>query len=213
VKKIRGAMRSVVRAAISKWAMPARWILLASGLLILGLWALHQAAAAHHRCLEKVYTGTVTLGAITPSYDLETTRYRWNPGNTWMRATIRSAFAGFVGEIMQRPPIYSAKRFEGERAYWLARDEDRANLVEMPPLPACCIALEITFHPRGRCHFEVHREQGHLHTFLGARYRPGAWVWGLFERLAPHAIGPTTWKMRTAPAWAQRHRPAPRPEP
>jgi tRNA pseudouridine55 synthase len=70
---------------------------------------------------EKEYTGTITLGATTPSYDLET-----NPENEMDfiyvdAAALSNASKEFTGEIVQVPPIYSAIKKNGERSYDLAR--------------------------------------------------------------------------------------------
>ena len=70
---------------------------------------------------EKEYTGTITLGATTPSYDLETEidqKYSIDHINTEL---IEETTKKFLGEIDQTPPIFSAKKIEGTRAYELAR--------------------------------------------------------------------------------------------
>ena len=81
---------------------------------------------------EKEYVGTITLGQVTPSYDLETEPVPQGPWEHLSETEIRSAVTRFQGEVMQRPPAHSAKRFQGERAYFLARDNERAHLVELP---------------------------------------------------------------------------------
>ena len=70
---------------------------------------------------EKEYTGTFTLGASTPTYDLES-----EPGNflSFEKITkdeIKSAAKKFTGEIMQVPPAHSAIKVEGKRLYVSAR--------------------------------------------------------------------------------------------
>src|SRR5450432_2943384 len=78
---------------------------------------------------EKEYTGTITLGATTASYDLETT-----PENQKDFAYVDSGVLSklsneFTGEIIQVPPIYSAIKKNGERSYDLAR-QGRAVTLE-----------------------------------------------------------------------------------
>ena len=70
---------------------------------------------------EKEYTGTITLGAITPTYDLESEPEQHQPLEGITEESIRAAAAEFVGKISQLPPIHSAIRIAGERAYDLAR--------------------------------------------------------------------------------------------
>ncbi len=116
---------------------------LATGLLILA-YGPFTKQLPHITGHDKTYTGTLTLGSVTPSYDLETTPEQLQPWEHLNEADINAAFAQFHGELMQRPPNFSAKRFEGERAYWLARDEERAHLVELPPRSVRVDRLAVT---------------------------------------------------------------------
>lgn len=70
---------------------------------------------------EKEYTGTFTLGATTPTYDLES-----KPGNfkdliSITEERIMAATKQFIGEILQIPPAHSAIKIDGKRVYELAR--------------------------------------------------------------------------------------------
>ncbi|MGB0403203.1 MAG: tRNA pseudouridine(55) synthase TruB [Salibacteraceae bacterium] len=70
--------------------------------------------------LKKVYTGCITLGGTTPSYDLETEiTLGINPEFTLEQ--IQEKANNFLGEIQQTPPIFSAKKIDGKKAYDLAR--------------------------------------------------------------------------------------------
>ena len=69
----------------------------------------------------KEYTGVITLGATTPSYDLETEINQTFPINHLTDAIIKEATHQFIGEIDQKPPIFSAIRKDGKRLYELAR--------------------------------------------------------------------------------------------
>ncbi|SDL69219.1 tRNA pseudouridine(55) synthase TruB [Kriegella aquimaris] len=71
---------------------------------------------------EKEYTGTVTLGATTPSYDLETEIDHTFPIDHITEEQIKAAAAGFVGDIEQVPPIFSALKKDGKRLYEYARE-------------------------------------------------------------------------------------------
>ena len=209
VKKIRGAMRSVVRRRNFKVGHAGTLDPLASGLLIMA-YGPFTKQLPHITGLEKIYTGTVTLGAITPSYDLETTPVPSGPWEHLDETTIKAAFAGFHGEIMQRPPIYSAKRFEGERAYWLARDEERAHLVDIPPLKVTISKLEVTAIRGADVDFEVHVSKG---TYIRSLAHDVGQVLGCGAHLSAlrrTAIGPYRVEAADSPVnWAQLIAPLP----
>ncbi len=110
---------------------------LATGLLIMAYGPFTKKLPPHHRT-DKTYTGTITLGSVTPSYDLETEPEQHRPlGAVGREPRSSTPLPSSIGELMQRPPNFSAKRFEGERAYWLARDEERAHLVELASRRRC----------------------------------------------------------------------------
>ncbi|MBT8316759.1 MAG: tRNA pseudouridine(55) synthase TruB [Lutibacter sp.] len=69
----------------------------------------------------KEYTGEFTLGATTPSYDLETEVNETFPISHITRELIELTAKQFVGEIDQIPPIFSALKKDGKRLYELAR--------------------------------------------------------------------------------------------
>jgi tRNA pseudouridine55 synthase len=69
----------------------------------------------------KEYTGVITLGATTPSYDLETEADRVYPTAHICEKSILETASGFIGEIYQKPPIFSAIKKDGKRLYELAR--------------------------------------------------------------------------------------------
>lgn len=71
--------------------------------------------------LDKQYTGTMMLGQTTPSYDRETAVDNETPIGHIQDQMIYDATKDFIGDIMQIPPKFSAVRFEGKRAYNLAR--------------------------------------------------------------------------------------------
>lgn len=70
---------------------------------------------------EKEYTGTITLGATTPTYDLEGEPENFKPIDTITDEKIRGATKKFIGEIAQLPPAFSAIKVDGKRMYELAR--------------------------------------------------------------------------------------------
>ena len=70
---------------------------------------------------EKTYTGTITLGGTTPSYDLETEIDNHYEISHITEALIHQTTKQFIGEIDQKPPIFSALKRDGERLYKKAR--------------------------------------------------------------------------------------------
>lgn len=70
---------------------------------------------------EKEYTGTFTLGATTPTYDLESEPENFMPTEHITEEQIRNATSAFTGEILQIPPAHSAIKQDGKRVYELAR--------------------------------------------------------------------------------------------
>jgi tRNA pseudouridine55 synthase len=69
----------------------------------------------------KEYTGTFHIGATTPSYDLETEIDQTFPTEHIDEALIHETIKQFLGEIDQKPPIYSAIKKDGVRLYEHAR--------------------------------------------------------------------------------------------
>lgn len=70
---------------------------------------------------EKEYTGGFTLGAITPTYDLESKPGNFKDTSSITKEKILNATKQFIGEIMQVPPAHSAIKIDGKRVYELAR--------------------------------------------------------------------------------------------
>lgn len=91
---------------------------------------------------EKEYTGTVTLGAATPTYDLESKPvFVGDHGGLPLSRVNEVIAARFLGEILQVPPIHSAIKVGGKRVYELAR---KGKEVKLEPRPVVISAFEIT---------------------------------------------------------------------
>jgi tRNA pseudouridine55 synthase len=94
---------------------------LATGLLILCT-GKYTKRINDYMAQEKEYTGTITLGASTPTYDLESERVALRDPSFVTQAMVEEVIAGrFTGEIMQIPPAHSAIKVGGKRVYELAR--------------------------------------------------------------------------------------------
>jgi len=70
---------------------------------------------------QKEYTGTITIGATTESYDLEKTPENFQPFEHITGELIRDTAIAFTGEQNQTAPNHSAKKIDGQRAYEKAR--------------------------------------------------------------------------------------------
>lgn len=93
---------------------------LATGLLILCTGKFTKQIETY-QAQEKEYTGTITLGATTPSYDLETEINQTFSIEHITEALIHKTTAQFLGETDQKPPIFSALKKDGKKLYELAR--------------------------------------------------------------------------------------------
>ncbi|HAW52469.1 MAG TPA: tRNA pseudouridine(55) synthase TruB [Flavobacteriales bacterium] len=80
--------------------------------------------------MEKEYSGIFKLGATTPSFDLETTIDQHFPTDHITPELVKKAAANMIGIQMQLPPLYSAKKIEGSRAYEYARKGIQKELKE-----------------------------------------------------------------------------------
>ena len=77
---------------------------------------------------EKEYTGTIQLGGTTPSYDLETEIDQTFPVEHITEEVLNAAKEELTGTIMQYPPIFSAKKMNGEKAYERARKGEKFEM-------------------------------------------------------------------------------------
>ena len=90
---------------------------------------------------EKEYTGTITLGATTPTYDLESEPESNMPFENIAETDIKNAVSTLTGTILQIPPIHSAIKKDGKRVYELAR---RGEEVKLEPRAITISEFEIS---------------------------------------------------------------------
>ncbi len=100
----------------------------------------------------KEYTGTITLGATTPSYDLESEVDAVFPTDHISPQAIHEKTKDFLGEIAQRPPIFSALKKDGKRLYEYARE---GKAVEIPMRTVRLFSFEITAIAMPEIQFKV----------------------------------------------------------
>ena len=149
VKKIKALLRH--RLGIKKIKVGHAGTLdpLATGLLIICTGKKTREIDSYQE-KEKEYTGTFFLGATTPSSDLETTPEAGLPTDHITEEIAGAAAEKFTGQIEQVPPLFSAKKINGERAYFHARRGEetvlKANTVTIHTFEITRFALpEIDF--------------------------------------------------------------------
>lgn len=89
----------------------------------------------------KEYTGEITLGGTTPSYDLESEVKETFPTNHITEELIYQATKQFIGDIEQYPPVFSALKKDGKRLYEYARNNEE---VVIEPRQVSILEFEIT---------------------------------------------------------------------
>ena len=100
----------------------------------------------------KTYVGEITLGATTPSYDLETEIDQTYPTAHISQDLILRTSASFTGKIKQKPPIFSALKKDGVRLYEYARKGEK---VDIPSREITIEKFDITSQNLPKLEFEV----------------------------------------------------------
>lgn len=120
VKRLRGAVQR--RLGVKKFKVGHAGTLdpLATGVLIICTGRATRSIDTLQAGV-KEYVAKVRLGATTPSFDLETEIDATYPTEHITEEAVREVLPQFVGHIMQVPPIFSAVKVDGKRAYNLAR--------------------------------------------------------------------------------------------
>lgn len=102
--------------------------------------------------LPKEYTGTIQLGSTTPSYDLETEIDKEYPTDHISQNSINEIKNQFLGLIDQVPPLFSAIKKDGEKAYEVAR---RGETIEMKSRSIEIMELDLTLNENYQVDFRV----------------------------------------------------------
>jgi tRNA pseudouridine55 synthase len=129
---------------------------------------------------EKEYTGSFTLGAVTPTYDLESEPEQEKDYSFVTPELLNSTTTQFTGNIQQYPPVHSAVKKDGVALYKLAR---KGVDVELEPRAVTIHAFEITGVELPVVHFRIVCSTGTYirsmaHDF-GAALGCGAYLSGL----------------------------------
>ncbi len=131
VKRIRGAIQRRLNVKKFKVGHAGTLDPLATGVLIV---CTGRATRNIERLQNgtKEYIATLRLGATTPSFDLETEIDEEFPFDHVTEEVVREVLPHFTGHIMQVPPVYSAVKVEGKRAYKYARKGKEVELKAKP---------------------------------------------------------------------------------
>ncbi|CEN46267.1 tRNA pseudouridine synthase B [Capnocytophaga canis] len=125
---------------------------LASGLLIVCTGKFTKKITEFQEAT-KTYTGTIRLGATTPSFDMETEIDQTFSIEHITPELIEKTRQQFVGEIVQYPPMFSALKKKGKRLYEFAREGDET--IEIPSRTVCIEQFNLDTSEFPNIHFEV----------------------------------------------------------
>ena len=138
---------------------------------------------------EKEYTGTITLGSTTPTFDLESDPENFKPFDHLTIEQLKEATKPFTGDILQMPPMHSAIKKDGKRLYELAR---KGVEVKVDPRPVTIKTFEITAIELPVVHFRVVCSTGTYIRSLANDYGAELGVGGHLSKLVRTRIGDYT---------------------
>ena len=136
--------------------------------------------------MEKEYTGTFTIGATTPTYDLESEPQNFIDTHQLTAELIHAATAAFTGPIMQVPPIHSAIKQEGKPVYLAAR---KGLEVKMEARPVTIHSFVIEKIELPRLHFRIVCSTGTYIRSLANDFGKALGVGGYMSSLRRTRIG------------------------
>ena len=134
----------------------------------------------------KEYTGTITLGSTTPSFDLETVPENFKDTTHLNEATIIATTQQFTGDILQMPPQHSAIKKDGRRLYESAR---QGIVVEVAARPVTIYAFDIVKIDMPIVHFKVACSTGTYIRSLANDFGAALGVGGYMSSLCRTKIG------------------------
>jgi tRNA pseudouridine55 synthase len=124
---------------------------LATGVLILGIGSGTKKLGPFMTECNKQYEAVLLFGAATDTYDTEGKVLSHKPYEHVTREAVEIALQKFKGQIMQKPPIYSALRVQGKRMYEYAR-EGKELPIEIKERPVSVLDIEVIEWMEGGTH-------------------------------------------------------------
>jgi len=134
----------------------------------------------------KVYTGTITIGASTPTYDLESDPENVKDYSFVNEELLYEKRQNFVGEIQQVPPIHSAIKQDGKPVYLAAR---KGAEVKLEPRPITIYSFELPNIVLPNIDFEVTCSTGTYIRSLANDYGAALGTGGYLSKLCRTQIG------------------------
>jgi len=134
----------------------------------------------------KIYTGDITLGGTTPSYDLETEVDKNFETSHITDELIKETTHQFTGEIYQKPPIFSALKRGGERLYEKAR---RGESIEIEARKVSINSFDITAIEIPKVSFEIKCSKGTYIRSIAHDFGTAIKSGGHLSKLCRTAIG------------------------
>ena len=159
---------------------------LATGVLVL---ALGRATKIIDRIMrtDKKYRTTIDLSAFTTTDDREGERTDVQPIVIPPEPQIRAALQLFSGEIMQRPPAFSAMKIGGRRAYAMAR---KGQTVDIPPRPVHIDTIDLVSYQWPLLEIKIHCGKGTYIRSLARDIGVALGTGGHCATLRRTAVGP-----------------------
>lgn len=159
---------------------------LATGLLIVGVGKEATKNLQKFQKLAKEYVATIRLGAISETLDSEGNIEEKPVEKIPLRNEIEKLLEGFVGKIKQIPPMFSAKKIQGERAYRLAR---KGIKVKLQPQQIEIYKIEIVKYDWPYLEIRVHCSSGTYIRALARDIGEKLGCGGIIEKLKRTKIG------------------------
>jgi tRNA pseudouridine55 synthase len=182
---------------------------LATGLLICCTGAVTKKISDYQR-QPKEYTGIIRLGATTATYDLESQPENFQSIEGITEEQVHGIVPQFTGEIQQIPPIHSAIKKDGKRAYALARE---GKEIVLEPRTVTINAFEIIGIEFPEVHFRVNCSTGTYIRSLAHDFGQALGCGGFLKELRRTKIGefsvddaptPAEWMRHLKPDWEER---------
>lgn len=179
VKRVRGAIQRKLNVKKFKVGHAGTLDPLATGVLII---CTGRSTKDIERLQNgtKEYIATIRLGATTPSFDMETEIDAHYPWEHISEDMVREILPKFTGQIMQIPPVYSAVKVDGKRAYKYARN---GKEVELKAKPLVIEELELIHYKKPELKLRIVCSKGTyiraLTRDIGKALESGAYLTGL----------------------------------
>ena len=158
---------------------------LAKGLLLIGIGKYTKKLEGLQR-LDKTYEGIIEIGKTTPSFDLETSFDSFSDYRHITPEAIAAVVEALTGELDQMPPIYSAIKVNGQRAYKSARKNE---IIELKSRKIKVYKFEITQVHLPEIHFRVVCSKGTYIRSLAKDLGEQLGVGGYLKELVRTQVG------------------------